>query len=122
MEDQKYRIRVCLLYDFKQGKSVRESHSSILKVFGEAAYSEEACKKWFQRFREGDETLQDRGRGHPPPALNDDDLREAIEDDPTLSTRELATMFAVGHTTIADHLHQLGNLFFNKRVFSFRTT
>ena len=76
MEDQKYRFRACLLYDFKQGKSVRESHTSILKVFGEAAYSEEACKKWFQRFREGDETLQNRGRGHPPPALNDDDLRD----------------------------------------------
>ena len=32
MEDQKYRIRVCLLDDFKQGKSVWESHSSILKL------------------------------------------------------------------------------------------
>ena len=76
MKDQKYRIRVCLLDDFKQGKSVRKSHRSILKVYAEAAYSEKACKKWFQQIRDGDETLQHRRRGRPPSALNDDDLRD----------------------------------------------
>lgn len=36
MSDQKFRVRVCLLYDFKQGKTAAESHRTLCNSFGES--------------------------------------------------------------------------------------
>lgn len=104
----KHRMRVCLWYDFKQGKTAKESHKTLSNIFKNDAYSERECRLWFKRLNEGDESLEDHGRGHPPSALDDSELLKAVEEDPRLSTRELAKMFDTGHTTIEEHLHRLG--------------
>ncbi|CAD5206365.1 unnamed protein product [Bursaphelenchus okinawaensis] len=60
MIDHKYRMRICMLYDFKQGKSAVESHRTIAKVFGKDAYSYSQCLRWFKKFKDGDESLEDQ--------------------------------------------------------------
>lgn len=108
MSDQKFRMRVCMWYDFKQGKSASESHRALFKVFGEEALSERQCQEWFKRFRSGDESLEDHEHGHRAEVVDNDLLKEAIESDPCQTTRELAKQFGCSHMTIERHLGKIG--------------
>ncbi|CAJ0924556.1 unnamed protein product, partial [Mesorhabditis belari] len=72
MEDLKYRMRVCLWYDYKQDKTAAESHRDLLRVFGDEALSETQCKRWYRRFKEGDESLEDEPRQGRPELLQND--------------------------------------------------
>lgn len=108
MVDEKFRVRVCLLYDFKQGRTPAESHRALCKAFGDDVLSERQCRTWFQRFRDGDESLEDEKRGNPPQIVDNDELKNAIESDPCQTTRELAELFDCDHTTILRHLHAIG--------------
>lgn len=108
MNESTYRIRVCLLYDFKQGKTAAETHKSIKMVFGDESISERQIRNWFERFRKGNEDLENEERGHPPKMLDQEDLRAVVEDDPSLTTRTLADMFGTSHTTIEKYLHDMG--------------
>ena len=101
MSDQKYRVRFCLLYDFKQGKTAAESHRTLCNAFGEGLISETQCRYWFQRFRDGDESLKEKEHERRPQMVNNEALKEAIELDPTQTTRELAETFGCTHTTIS---------------------
>ena len=109
MEDHKFIIRAALLYDFELGKKC-ESHCSIIKAFGEDAINERQCQNWFQRFKGGNEDLHDQSCSGRPQEVVDTDLLNAIEIDPSLSSRELAEMFNLDHGSILKHLHQLGKV------------
>lgn len=110
MNDKKYGIRTCLLYDFKLGKNASESHQSLSKVFGNYAPSLRQCQRWFHRFKNGNVTLEDEVHGKPPRILDDEALKEDVELDPTQTTRELAEKFGCHHSTIADHLNTIGKI------------
>ncbi len=47
------------------------------------------CHRWFARFRDGDRDLVDKPRSGRPESLNRDDLKEAVDANPFLTTREL---------------------------------
>lgn len=108
MSDKKFRFRACLWYEFKQGKSVAEAHRALSQVFGGAALSESQCERWFQRFRDGDESVEDQKHGSRPQIIDNDALKEAIESDPSQTTRNLAEQFGCTHVTIENHLHAIG--------------
>ena len=108
MQDKKFRLPAALWYDFKQGKSAAESHRTIFEVFGEDSISEKQCQRWFQRFKDGNESLQDEERSGWSEEISDKDLFDAIELNPTLTTRELGDTFGMDQKTTDNHLHQLG--------------
>ena len=87
MDDQKYRVRVCMPYDFKQGKTAVESHRILSEVFENAVPSLLQCQRWFQRFQDGHETLEDEERGHNPQIVNYEELRLVVESNPSQTTR-----------------------------------
>jgi len=43
---------------------------------------------WFQKFRNGDESLEDKVRGHPS-VVDNDELKVLIEANPRIAIREL---------------------------------
>lgn len=108
MVEQKYVLRASLLYDYKQGKSAADSHRTLCLAFGANVLSESQCRRWFQRFRDGNENLEDEEHDRRPPTVDDNELKQAIEDDPTMSTRELATIFGCSNSTIDVHLKAIG--------------
>lgn len=106
MCDQKLEERFCLLYDLRQGKTASESHRCLVAAFGKDALSERQCHRWFERFRNGDESLTDEEHGKRPEVINNDELKAAIESDPRQTT--LAKMFNVDQSTVVRHLHVIG--------------
>ena len=91
-------------YDFKQGKSAAESHHALSEIFGEEALSESQCRRWFQRFRNGNESLDDEEHGNRPQVVDDQVLKSVVELDPCQTTRELATHFGCPNSTIYEQL------------------
>lgn len=110
MTEQNRHLRICLLYDFKQGKTAAESHRCLVQAFGEEAFSESQCRFWFHRFREGNLSLDDIEHNRRPPVVDNDLLRSQIESDPCQSTRQLASAFHCSNSTIAEHLHSIGKV------------
>ena len=106
MTDKKLMIRSCLLYEFKLGTSASSASRRICTAFGEGAVSERTARNWFQKFRSGNEALEDEPRAGRPILLNNDDLKAAIETDSSLTCHELALRFLVSDETIRLHLHQ----------------
>ncbi|VDO66267.1 unnamed protein product [Heligmosomoides polygyrus] len=45
-----HRCEVCLLYDFKQGRTAAESHRTLSGVLGNEVPSVRQCQQWFQLF------------------------------------------------------------------------
>ncbi|PIC48334.1 hypothetical protein B9Z55_007346 [Caenorhabditis nigoni] len=108
MSDQKFRLRAFLWHEFKEGKTAAEAHRSLPPVFGENALSKSQCRRWFHRFRSGEESLEDDERSGRPEIIDNDALRQAVELDPCLTTRSLSEQFNCSHMTILRHLHALG--------------
>ena len=51
MIEEKYQVRVCLLYDVKQGKAASKSYYTLVNVFGEGVITTRQCQNWFKRFQ-----------------------------------------------------------------------
>ena len=107
---EKIKIRAIFLYEFKLGRKAAETARSINKVFGKGTASERTVQRWFRKFSDGDENLEDEeGRGRPV-AVNNDNLRTMVETDPRTTIRELADGLGISHSTFLDHLKQLGKI------------
>ncbi|KAK6726303.1 hypothetical protein RB195_004552 [Necator americanus] len=70
--------------------------------------SRSQCYKWFQRFENGNESLEDEEHRSRPQVVDDELLKKAIESDPTQTTRKLALEFGCSNSTIDEHLHTIG--------------
>uniref|UniRef100_A0A0K0FCF1 HTH_Tnp_IS630 domain-containing protein n=1 Tax=Strongyloides venezuelensis TaxID=75913 RepID=A0A0K0FCF1_STRVS len=80
-------IRADKLYEFKQG-----------------FVNTSTVKRWFRKFKEGNENLEIKERGRPRCVIDDDKLREAVEANPCETVRALAEKFNVSKSTISFHL------------------
>ncbi|KAK6736626.1 hypothetical protein RB195_019367 [Necator americanus] len=70
--------------------------------------SRSQCYKWFERFENGNESLEDEEHRRRPQVVDDELLKKAIESDPTRTTRKLALEFGCSNSTIDEHLHTIG--------------
>lgn len=53
------------------------------------------CQRWFTKFRSGDISLEEDSRSGLPSKINDEILRTMLENNPYLTTREIANEFGV---------------------------
>lgn len=80
----------------------------INELYGEKTVSESTCKSWFAKFRRGERALEDLPRTGRPVEIDQEALKRLIQEDDTLSVRELASIQNVSHSTVLRHLHQAG--------------
>ena len=103
-------LRACLLYEYRLGTSAAETHRRLCTAFGKNIVSKATLYDSFNRFMVGNETLEDEPRSGRRSELDDDELRELVESDPCLTTRELASKLGYGQTTVVNHLAKIGKV------------
>ncbi|VDO64937.1 unnamed protein product [Heligmosomoides polygyrus] len=83
-------IRGIYLYEFKLGTTAKEADEKINAAFGQGCSTIRTAYRWNQKFRNGDESLEEhecRGRHSD---VDEDKLRDVVEEDPHKGTREIA--------------------------------
>uniref|UniRef100_A0A5S6QKW9 Mos1 transposase HTH domain-containing protein n=1 Tax=Trichuris muris TaxID=70415 RepID=A0A5S6QKW9_TRIMR len=100
-------IRV-LLYEFKLGNKPADAARKINMAFGSNTVDDSTARRWFRKFRSGNESLEDSDRSGRPSAIDEDHLRAIVEEDPRRSTSEIAETLGVCKATVSHHLRQLG--------------
>jgi transposase len=83
-------IRAILRHYWKQGYKAAEAASKICEVEDEGTVEIIAAQIWFQKFNKGDLSLQNKVRTGRPLSIDPDELRTAVESNPSTTTRELS--------------------------------
>lgn len=81
---------------------------NITESKGPGVVSRATVYEWYAKFRDGQENVEDQPRSGRPSTIDEDAVLQAIEAEPTLSTRMLAEDFRCSHMQIARILHKLG--------------
>ena len=103
-------LRKALIFCFHLKKSAAESHRMLVEAYGDHALSEATCKRWFRRFRDGDFDVRNEERGRPPKKFEDIELQTILDEDPTLSQKQMAEMLNVAQQIISDRLRAMGKI------------
>uniref|UniRef100_A0A0N5CE11 HTH_48 domain-containing protein n=1 Tax=Strongyloides papillosus TaxID=174720 RepID=A0A0N5CE11_STREA len=103
----KRSIRAIILYEFKRGTNAAKTTQQINESFGEDLVSVSTVQRWFRKFKEGSEDLENEERGRPETVIDNDELREAVEANPRATVRSLAEDLNVSTATISRHLKEI---------------
>ena len=66
MLNSKEGIRMCLLYEYKLNHSASEATRNICQAIGHDSITHMTAYRWFERFRNGDESLKDEPKSGRP--------------------------------------------------------
>lgn len=116
MCDEKTAIRVLLRFFWKKGLTAAAATREICEVEGKDVINKTTAQRWFQRFSDGDTSLEDKPRSGRPCELDDEVLLAKLEEKPHASTRELSAALGPSNVTIHRHLHQLDFIYKRPRV------
>ena len=61
-----HKQRINMKFCFKLQKSAKETHKMLKLVYGDAAVTMKMVYKWFERFRNGCESVEDKERSGRP--------------------------------------------------------
>ena len=78
--------------------------------FGPGTANEHTMQWWFKKFCKGDERLEDEECSGQPAEVNNDQLSTIIEAEPLITTREVAKELNVNHSTVIQHLKEIGKV------------
>lgn len=103
-------LRKAFIFCFHLKKSAAESHRMLVEAYGDHALSEATCKRWFQRFRDNDFDVLNAERGRPSKKSEDAKLQAILNEDDTLSQKQMTAMLNVAQQTISDRLKAMGKI------------
>ncbi|GFW68365.1 histone-lysine N-methyltransferase SETMAR [Trichonephila clavipes] len=81
---------------------------TLFAVFGKDIVNVRTCQRLFNKFRSGDLSLQESDRSERPSKIDNVALRSMLENNPHLTSREIAEEFGIHHTAVGDHIKSLG--------------
>uniref|UniRef100_A0A0K0G3D6 Histone-lysine N-methyltransferase SETMAR (inferred by orthology to a human protein) n=1 Tax=Strongyloides venezuelensis TaxID=75913 RepID=A0A0K0G3D6_STRVS len=100
-------IRIIFLYEFKRRTSASKTARNIYEAFGESLDSRAIAKRWFKKFKEGDESLENEERGRPDSVVDNEELKRVVEANLRQTVREIAGTLEVSKSSVSRHLQQI---------------
>ncbi|KAF2347610.1 hypothetical protein FHG87_021634 [Trinorchestia longiramus] len=95
---------------FKLGHNASEASANVNRPWGEESTRDRTARRWFGKFRSGDESLKDEeGRGRLG-SLENEQLHAVVEQNPRQSVREMSQTLGVGIATVSHHLKIIGKV------------
>lgn len=107
MELTREQKRLLMLHEYKLGSNAAEAARQINEAWGDGTVGVSTVRERFREFKAGNEDLGDQPREGRPQEVDRQAVLEAIEENPSLTTRMLAGDFDCSHMTICRILHEL---------------
>lgn len=107
-EPNKRHLREILLFAFNSKKSAAEAHRMITETYGDNAIGESTCREWFQRFKTGDLSVEDKQHPGAVKKFEDAELEALLDEDASQTQQQLADALGVSQPAIANRLKTLG--------------
>ena len=104
MEIRDGHFRHIFLYYFRKGKKAIQARKKLYDVYDGNSLTERQCQNWFARFRSEDFDLKDAPRSGRPTEVDDDKIKEMIENNRRSTTREIKQKLNISHTYVERHL------------------
>ncbi|XP_076322029.1 histone-lysine N-methyltransferase SETMAR-like [Tachypleus tridentatus] len=100
----------CLIfpYDIKLVRKTTKITWNVKQAFGHGSLTECTVQRWFQKFRHGNESLEDHEDRGRKPFLDEHTLRKADETAPPTKVRELTEKLGTSKSSIANYLSAIG--------------
>lgn len=106
----KEHIRFSIHFAFHLKKNAAEATEMICAAYGENAVSHATCKRWYQKFRQGDFSLEDKPRTGRPQKFEMDELQALLNINSAQTEKELAEQLGVTRQAISVRLHAMGKV------------
>jgi len=106
----KENIRFSIHFAFHLKKNAAEAIAMICAAYGENAVSHTTCRRWYQKFRQGDFSLEDEPRAGRPQKIETDELQVLLETNSAQTEKELAEQLGVTQQAISIRLHTMGKI------------
>ncbi|GFU77807.1 histone-lysine N-methyltransferase SETMAR [Trichonephila clavipes] len=91
-----------------QGSNASVACKNLCAVFGKDIVNVRTCQIWFRKFRSGKLSLEESDRSGRPSKIDNDVLRFMLENNPHLTSQEIAEEFGIHHTTVGINIKSLG--------------
>lgn len=106
---EKKVIRTNLLFQWHKKKSPTDAHKFMTDLFGEGVCSIKTVYNWFEKFNQGDFSLEDHM--HPGKSIDvekAETICKMVEEDPFISVHEISRRTDLPRTTVGRYLFQYG--------------
>ncbi|KAF2360082.1 hypothetical protein FHG87_009162 [Trinorchestia longiramus] len=110
MNMTKHDLRLLLLHEFKLGHNASEASANINLVWGEESTRDRTVRRWFRKFRSGDESLRDEESRGRLGSLENEQLHAVVGQNPRQSVREMSQTLGVSIATVLRHLKIIGKV------------
>uniref|UniRef100_A0A7I4YEE8 HTH_48 domain-containing protein n=1 Tax=Haemonchus contortus TaxID=6289 RepID=A0A7I4YEE8_HAECO len=104
----KRQIRTIFLFQFKLGRSAADTARDINIAFGRGTTNERTAQRWFRKFRNGDESLEDDSRGGRPSDVVNDELKALVEANPRMILKDISSELNVSIGAVYSHMREIG--------------
>lgn len=106
MEVSNRDIRFLAYFLYLKEFNATQATNDINQTFKSNLANVRTVQSWFQRWKNGENWLDDRERAGRPIKIND--LINLLREHPSISTLELSHHLNCSQSSVKNHLHQLG--------------
>jgi len=108
MEIKKREIRTIMYYCWMRNLNGSKMSVEINEALGQNTVNERSCRRWIERFNEGDFNLDDKERTGRPSTIDlDAGIKEYLQTFPRATSVEIASAMGHSQSTIWEHMTKI---------------